>query len=309
MQSLKPASTHWSVHPWKLSGVLAVGLPIGASIGAVLVLAALARQTLSIGLMLPALQDIIPKPDSSPSALLLWLLPFLVLILLAYVFIAVYILRTQARHGLQDQAQNRISWIALPSLLVAVALSVLDLLVPLTWDPSVTGRIRLPVLSMLLPAVHSTLLAAALLPVWRRRTRLTFSTLFLAAINFAPALLMLPINLVLGKGEPLFSWIFVQPALSLTGALVTAALFWAAGRRLWDALALQWGLMCLIEILAGLWNRAGGAAGAGGQNDIPHLVLWAAPALVALVYLLVRDRQSAKGPPSVAALEITELND
>ncbi len=293
MQSLeKPVKKHWSVHPLKLAAVMAVGLPLGASIGAGLVLAALALQTLSIRLMLPALQDIIPKPDSSPSALLLWLLPFLALILLAYVSLAVYILRTQVRHGLQDQAQNRISWIALPALLVAVALSVLDLLVPLTWDPSETARIRLPVLSMLLPAVHSTLLAAALLPVWRQQASLIVGGLFLAAINFAPALLMLPINLVLGKGEPLFSWIFLQPALCLTGALVITALFWAAGRRLWDALPLQWALMCLIEILAGLWNRAGGAVDAGGQNDIPHLVLWVVPGVVALVFLLLRDRRA-----------------
>ncbi len=295
MQSLeKPEKKHWSVHPWKLATILGICLPIGIAFGLTFVLAALMLQTLPILLALPALQNMMPSPDIGPATVLLWMLPFTSLMALAEALAIIFVLRTQAKHGLAGQAQNRISRASLPGLLVAVALSLLDLLFPLTWDPSITVMKRLPVLSMLLPAIHSTLLAAALLPVWRQRTRLTVSALFLAAINFAPALLMLPINLVLGKGEPLFSWIFVQPALSLTGALVTAALFWAAGRRLWDALALQWGLMCLIEILAGLWNRAGGAAGAGGQNDIPHLILWSVPAFVALVYLLMRDRRETR---------------
>ncbi len=164
----KTVKKHWSVHPWKLAAVVTVGLPIGITIGMTLAWMALMLQKLPILLALPALQNMMPSPDIGPATVLLWMLPFMSLMALAEVLAIIFVLRTQAKHGLAGQVQNRISRAALPGLLVAVALSLLDLLFPLTWDPSMTVMKRLPVLSMLLPAVYSTLLAATLLPVWRQ---------------------------------------------------------------------------------------------------------------------------------------------
>lgn len=306
----KPAKKHWSVHPWKLAVVVAVVFGFVLPIAMPLMTTTLVTQTLSLVHLAQGLPSSAPP---SPDAVTVWTLIGALLVLrLAAGFLATLILLwSQARHALVGRAQNRIGWIALPGFLTALALTLHSLLQLPPSDLSAPYAIVATASILAVPQTTGQVafMAALLLPVWQQKASRTVGAVILAAVSLIPTLdtpLLLPI---LGMNELLFPWFLAEPALCLAAALVAAALFEALGRRLWDALALQWALVCLIDKLVELWAQAGGEGAPLLQVDFHYLILWAAPALVALVYLLVRDRQSAKGPPSVAALEITELND
>ncbi len=306
MQSLeKPVIKHWSVHPWKLAGVVA------ALYGVVLPVAVSLMTTVLVILPLVLIrvpQDLPNAPASSADAVV-WALTgaLLVVMLAASILVALFILRSQARHALEDRAQNRVGWIALPGFLTALALSLHSLLQPSPGDsytaPAMVAAFS--VLALPLATAQAALKAALLLPVWRRQTSLAVGALILAAISFIPSL---PVRLIqLISGTPLFPWFFTELASALATALVAAALFEAVRRRMWDALALLWGLACLLNNLAALWDGAGAAA-VSGQGDIHRLILWAVPTLVALVYLLMRDRRAARTAVSTTA-QLQDIDD
>ncbi len=296
MQSPKPATTHWSVHPWKLVGVLVVAFGVVLPAAMSLMTTTLVAQTLSLAHLAQGLPSSAPP---SPDAVTVWtLIGALLMLRLGAGFLAtILLLWHQAKHALEDRAKNRISWIALPGFLTALALTLHSLWELPSGDLSAPYAIVATASILAVPQATGqvALMAALLLPVWQRKASLTIGALILAAISLVLTLdtpLMLS---VLGMNELLFPLIFTEPAQALAAALVAAALFEAMGRRLWDALALQWGLAFLLLKLSAIWDVAAKST-VVGQGNIYQLILWAVPALVALVYLLVRDRRSARSP-------------
>lgn len=96
----------------------------------------------------------------------------------------------------------------------------------------------------------------------------------------------------------LWPWVVLQPLQSLFYALVAAALLTIV-RRLWDTLALQWVLLCLLNLLGNLWRPNTVGAVPAGLGDTHRLILWAIPAVVSLYCVLLWDRRVSPARPFI----------
>lgn len=278
---------HWSIHSAKLAVVTAV------------ITAALAAAQMALSL---AILNGMMAPEATPDALMAWLVLPTLLLAAGWAVFTTVVLRAQARRGLADRAQNRVSWEALPGLAVVLTLLAMSLWGLRQPDSRLdyAWNIASGTLASLLVSMQPVLITALLIPVLRQRTGLTIGALIVAAVALAPTLAQQMMLWVLSdEGRPTFWWEFQLPEYAAY-ALVAVALLQMVRLRLWDALALQWGLYMALSVLRGLWNTDASASAATWLNGAHQLILWALPALAALYCLLMWDRGISPARPFVA---------
>ncbi len=278
---------HWSTHPAKLAVVTAV---IAAALAAM-------RISLDLAFLHGSL-----APEATHAALMAWLVLPTLLLAVGWAVFTTVVLRAQACRGLADRAQNRISWEALPGLAVVLVLLAMSLWGLRQPDNRLehAWNIASVTLASLLVSMQPVLIAALLIPVLRPRTGLAIGALVVAAVALAPTLAQQLLMWVLSyEARPTFWWALQLPECAAY-ALVAVALLQMERLRLWDALALHWGVYMALSVLRGLWNTDAGASAAVWLNGAHQLILWALPALAALYCLRMWDRGISPARPFVA---------
>lgn len=296
METPNKSTVHWSIRPLKLSIILAVLLAV---INAVY-----------MALMQSLVNGMLYYGASATPIMAMPLLLGVCYAILATVVLRAQELQSQALQGIEELAENRITWVSLPGLAVAAAVQIWAFL-RLRSDP-VMGVYALNMLSStlsgLLSAALPVLLAAMLLPVLKNRTGLTVGALIVTAVLFVPALTVQALGNTVGTA--LYFWLGLVHQLLRTFAyaLTAAALFMAVHRRLWDALALQCGLSFLLNFLTALWGIGVVIGGSLWLITLQDLSLWLPVVLIALYCLLMWDRgASPAGPFKAVARRIRSL--